>query len=806
MWIFIARTILKNRILLLAILSIITVFMAFKSRDVRMSYQYAPLLPEDDPAYKEYEEFEKVFGNEGNLMVLGVKDKDFFKLSNYNNWVKLSSDINAIHGVSSVLSVSESYNLIKNKKLKRFEIEPLFNDSISSQYELDSIKNSFYKLPFYQGTIYNKNSHTYLMAITLNPEILQSPERVKLIEEILDAGKKYTNTAKIDIHYSGLPFIRVSTAEMIKKELNMFIFMALGITAIIIFLFFRSFKVVLFSMLVVGIAVIWALGTQAILGFKITILTGMIPPLIIVIGIPNSVFLLNKYHQEYRKHGNKIKALQRVIRKIGNATFLTNLTTASGFGTFVFTSSRILVEFGIIAAINIIGVFILSLLLIPIIFSFLSVPKERHLNHLDNKAVNNVVNKLVHISLNHRNSVYITTGIILLLGIIGITNIKTTGYMLDDIPQEDQLYIDLKFFENNFDGLMPLEIMVDTKKSNGVLRASNLRKMESLHKKLSSHPDISKALSLSEVVKFARQAFYNGNTKYYGIPSNQERNFLLSYVSKGGGEQQQVINTFIDTLRQKTRLSFRIKDVGTTKMSELNDMVIENINEIFPKEKYETSVTGASVLFFKGTKYLIRNLFISLFLAIILIASFMAWMFSSKRMVLVSLIPNLIPLIMTASLMGYFGIPIKPSTILVFSIAFGISVDDTIHYLAKYRQELGETNWSIKAAVVLALKETGVSMIYTSIILFFGFGIFGFSQFGGTVALGILVAITLLIALLSNLILLPSLLLTLEKHITNKSFKEPLLHIYNEDEDIELDDLRIEKETKKNTSPKSIEN
>ncbi len=797
MWILVARTILKNRILLLSILAIITAFMAYKAGDVQMSYQYAPLLPEDDPAFLEYQHFEEIFGNEGNLMVIGVKDKEFFTLNHYRRWKNLSESIQKINGVSSVLSVTESYDLIKNKELKQFEIQPVFNEKVNSQYELDSLKKHLYALPFYKGTLYNSSNHSYLMAITLEPEILQSPARVSLIKNIIQAGDEYEKDTDKEIHYSGLPYIRVTTAEMIKKELNMFIFLALGITAVIIFLFFRSFKVVIFSMLVVAIAVIWALGTQALFGYKITILTGMIPPLIIVIGIPNSVFLLNKYHQEYRKHGNKIKALQRVIRKIGNATFLTNLTTASGFATFIFTSSRILVEFGVIAAINIIGVFVLSLLLIPIIFSFLSAPKERHLNHLDNKPVNKVVDKLVHISLNHRKTVYITTAIALILGVVGITQIKTTGYMLDDIPHDDPLYVDLKFFEENFDGIMPLEIMIDCKKPNGVLKASNLKKLDQLHKKIADNPDISKALSLSEAVKFARQAFYNGNPKYYKVPSNQERNFLLSYVSKSEGNQSKIMSTFIDSLKQKTRLSFRIKDVGTTKMTEINNQVINEINEIFPEEKYNTSVTGASVLFFKGTKYLIRNLFVSLLLAVVLIASFMAWMFSSKRMVLVSLIPNLIPLIMTAALMGYFGIPIKPSTILVFSIAFGISVDDTIHYLAKYRQELSETNWSIKAAVVLALKETGVSMMYTSIILFFGFGIFGFSEFGGTVALGILVAVTLLIALVSNLIILPSLLLSLEKHLTNKSFKEPLLQIYNEDEDIEIKDLKIEKDNKK---------
>jgi len=367
--------------------------------------------------------------------------------------------------------------------------------------------------------------------------------------------------------------------------------------------------------------------------------------------------------------------------------------------------------------------------------------------------------------------------------------------MLDDIPHDDPLYVDLKFFEENFNGLMPLELMIDTKKPNGAISGSNLKRMDKLQEELKEFDAISHPLSMVEVVKFARQAFYNGKQSHFKVPSSQERNFILSYVNRSstGETNNGLVTTFIDSTNQRARLSFRMKDIGTTEMAELDLKIRETINKVFPADKYYTSLTGASVVFFKGTDYLVRNLFTSLLLAVILIASFMAWMFSSKRMVLVSLIPNIFPLLMTAALMGFFSIPIKPSTILVFSIAFGISVDDTIHYLAKYRQELSETNWSIRAAVVLALKETGVSMIYTSIILFFGFGIFSVSQFGGTVALGILVAVTLLIALFSNLILLPALLLTLEKSITNQSFKEPLLHIYDEDEDIELEELRIEK-------------
>jgi len=798
MWIRIARFILRNRIAILIGLFLLTVFMGFQSRKIEMSYQYAPLLPEDDSTYLAYESFIETFGSEGNLVVIGIKNKDFFEVEDFNQWNELAKKVQSINGVTSVFSIGQTYNLKKNTEEKRFEIQPIFPEKIQFQTELDSLKEVFYQLPFYDELVYSKTKDAYLMAITLDDDILHSKDRVRLIEDIQEEGNNYIEQNEQELHYSGLPYIRVITAEMIKKELNMFIFLALGITAIIILLFFRSFKVVIFSMLVVGIAVIWALGIQGIFGYKITILTGMIPPLIIVIGIPNSVFLLNKYHQEYRIHKNKIKALQRVIRKIGNATFLTNLTTASGFGTFIFTSSKILVEFGVIAAINILVVFFLSILLIPIVFSFLDGPKERHIKHLDNQVISSIVNHLVRISLNHRTLIYWCASIMLVLGIFGISRIKSTGYMLDDIPHDDPLYVDLQFFEENFNGLMPLEIMVDTKKPNGVIQRKNLKKIDELQDELSRLDEISKPISLAEVVKFSRQAFFNGKESYYKIPSNQERNFILSYVNKSNqGMETGIVSNFMDSTKQKARLSYRMKDIGTTEMASLNVEIQKVIDEVFPSEKYFTSLTGASVVFFKGTDYLIRNLFTSLLLAIILIASFMAWMFSSKRMVLVSLIPNLFPLIMTAALMGYFGIPIKPSTILVFSIAFGISVDDTIHYLAKYRQELTETNWSIRAAVVLALKETGVSMIYTSIILFFGFGIFSVSQFGGTVALGILVAITLLIALFSNLILLPSLLLTLEKAITNKSFKEPLLHIYNEDEDIELEDLVIKKKKEK---------
>ena len=203
------------------------------------------------------------------------------------------------------------------------------------------------------------------------------------------------------------------------------------------------------------------------------------------------------------------------------------------------------------------------------------------------------------------------------------------------------------------------------------------------------------------------------------------------------------------------------------------------------ESKYlQSSITGSGIVYTKGTNYLVKNLFISLMIAVCVISILMSFLFKSWRMVIVSMVPNLFPLIITSAIMGYVGIPIKPSTILVFSIAFGISIDDTIHFLAKYRQELISNHGNIRKSAIVAIKETGVSMIYTSIILFFGFSIFIASKFGGTQALGILVSVTLFIAMLANLVLLPSLLLTLEKMLTTKAFRESKLEFLDNEDDI----------------------
>ena len=795
MWFKVSGIILRNKILLLSILAVITVFLGYHARRVEMSYEYASLLPKKDQAYKDYQKFVAVFGEEGNLIIVGIQDSNFFKIDHFNKWKMLCKQLSEVEGVENLLSVNNTYNLKKNSVEKKFEIEATFPDSISTQEELDVFAEKFLSLPFYRKLVYNDETNTYALAITVNKDKMQTKEREQMITSLQKICVNFEKENNIKLHYSGLPYIRVINSIKIRKELYLFSGLALFICIIVLFFFFRSFKAVFFPVLIVLTGVVWAMGMLSLFGYKITLLSGMIPPLLIVIGIPNSIYMLNKFHHEFVQHGNKIKALQRVIIKIGNATFLTNLTTASGFATFIIVKSDILKQFGIIASLNILGLFVLSITLIPIIFSFVEPPSSKNVRHLESKFISGIIVRLMTITSHYRKVVYLVTFVVLAAGIYGITLIKSSGYMVDDIPESDPIYTDLKFFEENFAGLMPLEIMVDTKKPSGAMQLSTFQKIDQLEQKLAEYPELSTATSLLNLLKFSKQAFYNGREKYYSLPNNREKSFILQYASTNE-ENADMLHSFLDSTQQTTRISVRIKDVGTKKMEELYAKFNATIDSIFNPEQYEVILTGSSITAFKGTQYLLKNLFTSLALAIFLISVFMAVMFSSWRMVIMSLTPNVIPLVFTAAIMGFSNIPIKASTILVFSIAFGISVDNTIHFLAKYRQELKVTNWDIRQSVELALKETGVSMLYTSVVLFFGFGIFTLSSFGGTQAMGILVSLTLLVAVTSNLVLLPSLLSGLERLTTTKSFKEPLLHIYNEEEDIDLDELEISRKEK----------
>ncbi len=766
-----------------------TLFMVYEAKDVKLSYENSSLLPVKDSTRIEYQKFKNLFGEDGNVIVIGTINPELFKLEQFNAWTKLGSDIHKIDGVLEVLNISRAINLVKNEETHQFSIVPVVTQKPTTQAEVDSLKNTIHKLKFYEGLLYNPKTNATLMTVTLDKKKINDISRIAIINSITEAVNAYKTKNNVEIHCSGMPYIRTVTMQKVKHELFLFVIISIFVATFIMFLFFKSIRVILSSLLIVGVSIVWVMGTLVLFGYKITILTGVIPSLIVIIVIENCIYILNKYHWEYRSHGNKMRALSQVIHRIGFASLMTNAATALGFAAFILVPNQMLREFGVITSINIMVLYVLTITLLPIIFSLIDPPTPKHLKHLDNNFFGAVLDKIIYLISNRRNLIYSIAGGLVVVGFIGLSMMKTSGKVVDDFRSDDPTLLDLKFFEHNFGGVMPFEISVDTKKRNGILVYSTIQKIDKLQNAINEHPEFSKPLSLIEVFKFARQAYYNGDSSKYTLPSSMEKNFIFGYIPQNvNGNGNSLLKSFIDSTKQITRISYQMADVGTNHMDSLMANILPQVDSIFDRSKFDVTVTGNSVVYAKGTNFLIRNLFESVIIAIILISILMAFLFVSFRMILVSMVPNIIPLVITAAIMGFAGIPIKPSTIIVFSIALGISVDNAIQYLSRYRHELKANNGAIKISALNALREAGFSMIYTSIVLVLGFSVFIVSEFGGTQALGILISTTLLIAMFFNIMVLPSLLLTLDKRLVSKSFTEPIIEMYeeNEAEDNEL--------------------
>ena len=804
MWTKLAHIVLKNRLTLIIILGIITVFMAYKAKDIQFTYSFFTPVPEDDPDMIYFSKFKENFGEDANIVAIGIKDSSLYKVQNFRRFKYLSDELLTIKGIKQVVSIPLFKTLKKDTKNKRFLLETIFDEIPDDQESLDSLLNYANDQKFYSDQIINEKNGATFILISIENEVLNTKERDTVIKDIEHVAEAFSESTGITLHYVGLPYIRTEVNGSVKSELIMFLFLSLFVTALILLFFFRSWDAVVFPLIIIIVVVIWSMGTLGILDYKITILTGLLPPIIVVIGIPNSIYLLNRYHQLIDKHGNKIRALSHVIRKIGLVALITNFTTAVGFLVLMFTGIKDLQEFGLVAGINIMATFLVSIILIPAVFSYLPTPHGKQLKHLKFKMLDFTLTTLDLIVHRHRYRVFAFAGAIVVISIFGVLKLRAETFIVDDVPEHSQVKKDLKFFEENFSGIMPLEIVVDSGKKKGVLRHAFLEKVNELENFLHEQKYISKPVSIVSMIKASRQAFYNNNPDYYDLPTKSDRNFILRYFS-GGQSENSLLKTFVDEDLQIMRISLKVADIGSIKLdSLLTNVVNKKIDELFKDTGVEAKATGTTLLFVKGNKFLIQNLRLSLILAFVVIAIIMGILFRSPKMIAISLIPNIIPLIMIAGIMGYFDIALRPSTVLIFSVVFGISVDDSIHFLAKYRQELFANNFFVPLAISKSIRETGASMIYTSVILFAGFIIFSGSEFIGTTMLGVLTSTTLLIAMFANLVVLPALLMVFDDGKRKKG-THPLIEHYDEfyqedeDEEINLEQIKIQENGVGNT-------
>lgn len=806
MWERIADGIIRLRVYLFAGITLITVLMGYFATKVEMSYDLPRTVPLDDPDMLFYQQFKQQFGEDGNLVAIAIKDSALYQLKNFERYRQFTNEVRSIEGIQEALSLPLTKIALKDTVNKRFVATALFPEKINSQAELDSLLQVANGQIFQIGQLSNTSNGATRLIAPMRKDYANSAKRIGVVDKLKEYGAQFTKDTGIELHFAGLPFVRTVMATQVKAELSMFLYLSAIVTGLIMLLFFRSFRAVLFSMIMIGVMVIWVMGTITLFHFKISLLSGLIPPVIVTIGITNAIYLLNKYHLEFVKRKNKQEAIRAVVLKMGLATFLTNLTVAIGFLTLLSTDIMVLREFGIVAGLNIIALFIVTLVMIPGILSWMPEPNDKHLKHLNFKLLGGFV-KLVDVMVHrHRAAIYIATIIITALSVLGISKLYSVSYMVDDIPEDSPLKRDLKFLEENFSGFMPLEMVIDidSKRKKPLQDLKIMRAIDNFEQSLDSITVTSTPISVVSLVKTAKQAYHNNNPARYQLPTSMtDAAFVLQYL-KGQNDASGLFKSFIDSSYTKMRISMQMADMGSKKMDSMIHQVIEPKTENLkaeikgylkgPADSVKVTITGSSKIFIKGSKNLIDNLTESLILACVLITLSMALLFANARMILISLIPNLIALMITAGLMGYFNIPLKASTALIFSITFGISVDNSIRFLAKYRQELLTSGFFVPRAVSESILETGKSIVYTSVVLFAGFIIFAFSDFGGTVALGLLTSTTLIISMFTNLILLPALIMTFDKPKSKRDHQliddiDP--SFYGESEDVAIDISKI---------------
>lgn len=766
MWKRLAKFVLKFRLPLLILLLATTALMGYFASKVELSYEFAKAIPTDNPKYQEYLSFREKFGEDGNLLVIGVQTNKFFELGTFNAFNKLTQEIKTIKYVEDALSVSSAINLIKNPDSLKLNPVPVFSQEIKTQEELDSSKNIFLSLPFYRTLLYNAENNVYLIAVRIDKVALASALRTEIVNNIITKTNAFTNDTKIETYLSGLPLIKTLIADRIKKEMKWFLLGSLGLSALILLIFFRSASTMLLSLSVVLIGVIWSFGILHLFGYKITLLTALIPPLVVVIGVPNCIYFLNKYHSTFKDTGNKQQSLIDMVSKMGIVTLFCNIAAAIGFAVFALTKSAILKEFGAVSGISIMLIFVVSFILLPGVLSYLPSPKKSQLKYLENPWLTSLLLKLEQWALHHKKSIYLTTLVVVAFSIMGVLKLRSEAFMVEDLPETDKIYSDLKFFEKNFKGVLPLEIVIDTYEPNGIRKRGLelFEKMDSLSQYISAQKDMARPLSIAEAMKFLKQAVFEGDTANYMLPNTSDFMIMSSYFKFKKDSTQKngvagIVSSFMDTSNQRTRMSINMADVGTVRLPEILKDIKTRSDQLFDKKKYNVQFTGSSITFLEGSKFIIDGLKESILWAFLLIALCMLYLFKSLRILLCSLIPNIIPLIVTAGIMGWIGIRLKPSTVLIFSVALGIAIDVTIRFLVNYKQELPQHNNNVIKTVTETIKHTGLSILYTSMVLIAGFIIFCFSGFGGTQALGWLTSLTLLVATLTNLILLPVLLM-----------------------------------------------
>ncbi len=737
---------------IVSIVAALTLFLGYWFTRVSTDHTAGQFASADTKEARDFQRAGRLFGQSQTVLYIMFEGIDPLEPGFLDELAGFTQRVQQYEGVKQVLSLANMPYLARqgNGLVPRRLLEP--------DVSPDELRRRVLAQPFLQGLLLSRDGKTTVMMVTFDETFNDTPARVKVVRRIADEAEKLPGNAA----FTGFPYLRTQYAERVTRESPLFTLLAMLVSMAFLFLTFRSWRAVVLPTVIVVLGIVWAFGLVSLFGHKLNIVTAVLPALIVVIGIATAIHLMTKYYDLYAAFGDRRKAVTEALQIVGMATFLTAFTTAIGFAVLVFSGSRLLIVFGAFAAVAIMLVYVLCVTLIPLMFLHSRPPSRQVTSLVTHDWFADRFGRLGSFIREHATAIVLVSAVFLVSGAIGATRIPTDIYVFSDFYEDDPLRQDLALYEQYYGGVLPLEVVVESKRPGLFRTPVNLRRLERLQAGLDTLPSVGRTFSVVQLVKLANQAYLGGHPATYRLPSTYELPFLQSALKgliSGNSRSGMLSNLpkIVDSTFTTTRIYMGISDIGTTRMNQLADTVRARAAAVFPAEQFDVIVTGTAVMSNRSGESLVRNLIWSLAAALVMISAIMALLFRTARLTFISLVPNVLPLVLVGGAMGFGGITLKPSTALIFSLAFGIAVDNTIHFLSKYRL-LRNRGANKNDAIHATLKETGKAMFFASLILVAGFLVFTLSSFGGTVNMGALTSLTLGTALLSNLVLLPALL------------------------------------------------
>jgi len=735
------RLIINNpKYTLISVFSI-TLFLAFFIPNLKIDFSIEHLFSQNDPSVEKYFSFRDTFGREDNVITIIYKPKNIYQKSLYIELEELVYSIEGLDGVKRVASIFSLSDIDVNAWIgDLYDNSSIWNEEAT----LEKLKY-IQKDPSIGSKILSKDLEYGAIIIALNDNANNHERRTNLLEEI----KILTSDTSPEWIYSGVSVLRSEYVRYMLRDNFLFLppiaFLLISILSFI----FRNWVYVLLPILTVLITVIWLLGIMGMTGLEINIMTYIVPTLLFIIGIGDAIHIQARFRENFTNNpSDPIEAMLYTMSQMSRVIFLTSVTTAIGFLALMTTSIKIVQEFGLEISIGVMIAWLVSILIIPsgIIFSKRFQFKKRDffqpfLAWLSNAIPNNPWIFIIIPSLVAATCIY------------KIKDISTDSSLMEDLRPKNKLYQDLKLTEKYFGGVLPFEILIKTKPDkNGeiksVVSTEVLQISKQIEEFLKSKLKNSRFFSLNNLIESAKRIRSKKDKQI------SKENLIKQIINNQSTDQIKLVNDEQNILR----ITGLIEDKTSNDMKHIYTK-LDSISETLPG--YVTiDYTGTTVVALKTNDYLVQSLVNSLGLALILISIIMAFMFRANSILFASLITNLMPIFTVLGILAWLEVSIRPPTAMTFAVALGIAVDDSLHFLLRYRKELGR-GFNRVEAIKTTIMNTGSALLITTSVLVAGFSILLLSAFLPTYQFGILSAGMIGTALICDLTLLPALCLLL---------------------------------------------